>query len=89
MPLYGTGYIFSKSFFTGWVVVGIIWIFCSLLAVGVYPAWESRATALRVIRVIFTGKGASPHVVVGEPAIGEETSGTVTPEKRDMSVKDS
>jgi urea-proton symporter len=31
MPLYGTGYIFSLEFFTGWVVVGIIWIFLSLL----------------------------------------------------------
>ena len=25
MPLYGTKYIFSKKFFTGWVVVFIIW----------------------------------------------------------------
>jgi hypothetical protein len=28
-PLYGTGYIFSKKFFTGWVSVGIIWMFFS------------------------------------------------------------
>ena len=24
MPMYGSGYIFSKKFFTGWVVVGIM-----------------------------------------------------------------
>ena len=30
MPMYGTGYIFSLDFFTGWVVVGLIWIFFSL-----------------------------------------------------------
>ena len=30
MPMYGTGYIFSVRFFTGWVVVGIMWIFFSL-----------------------------------------------------------
>jgi hypothetical protein len=30
MPMYGTGYIFSLKFFTGWVVVGIMWIFFSL-----------------------------------------------------------
>jgi hypothetical protein len=30
MPMYGTGYIFSLRFFTGWVVVGIMWIFFSL-----------------------------------------------------------
>ena len=42
MPMYGSKYIFSEKFFTGWVVVGIIWIFFSLLIVGVYPVWESR-----------------------------------------------
>lgn len=30
MPMYGTSYVFSLDFFTGWVVVGIIWIFLSL-----------------------------------------------------------
>lgn len=30
MPMYGAGYIFSVKFFTGWVVVGIMWIFFSL-----------------------------------------------------------
>jgi hypothetical protein len=29
MPMYGTGYIFSKPFFTGWVCIGIIWLFFS------------------------------------------------------------
>ncbi|KAK9492345.1 Sodium:solute symporter family-domain-containing protein [Lipomyces doorenjongii] len=42
MPMYGSGYIFSKKFFTGWVVVGIIWILVSLIIVGIYPLWEGR-----------------------------------------------
>ncbi|KAH0559887.1 hypothetical protein GP486_003590 [Trichoglossum hirsutum] len=42
MPLYGSGYIFSKSFFTGWVSVGIAWLFFSGLCVAVYPLWEGR-----------------------------------------------
>jgi hypothetical protein len=29
MPMYGSGYIFSKKFFTGWVSVGIMWLFFS------------------------------------------------------------
>lgn len=29
-PLYGTSYIFSEKFFTGWVSVGIIWLFFSM-----------------------------------------------------------
>lgn len=32
MPMYGSGYIFSANFFTGWIVVGMIWIFLSLFA---------------------------------------------------------
>ena len=31
MPLYGTGYIFSPKFFTGWVVIGILWSWTSFL----------------------------------------------------------
>lgn len=42
MPLYGTGYIFSKKFFTGWVSVGILWLFCSSFCVGLFPLWEGR-----------------------------------------------
>jgi hypothetical protein len=42
MPMYGTGYIFSEKFFTGWVVVGIIWLMCSTMAVGIYPLIEGR-----------------------------------------------
>lgn len=29
MPMYGSAYIFSKKFFTGWVTVGILWLFFS------------------------------------------------------------
>lgn len=44
MPLYGSGYVFSKPFFRGWVVVGILWLFCSAACVAVYPLWEGRGT---------------------------------------------
>ncbi|KAK2600424.1 hypothetical protein N8I77_009957 [Diaporthe amygdali] len=52
MPMYGTGYIFSKQFFTGWVVVGIIWIFCSLFAVGLFPIYEGRKTLAETTKFI-------------------------------------
>ena len=61
MPLYGTGYVFSKRFFTGWVVVGIIWLFCSTACVGIYPLWEGRHTLAKVTKNIYmdlTGKRA-------------------------------
>ncbi|KAM4065292.1 sodium:solute symporter family protein [Hirsutella rhossiliensis] len=79
MPLYGSGYIFSKKFFTGWVSVGIIWIFCSFVTIGLYPAWESRATLARVVRHMVTGK--APAEPSPELASAEDLSGTATPVK--------
>ena len=63
MPLYGTSYIFGKNFFTGWVTVGIIWLFCSTFCVGLYPLWEGRrsmATTFQGIARDLTGKGKPP-----------------------------
>lgn len=60
MPMYGSGYIFSKKFFTGWVVVGILWMFCSAFCVGLYPLWEGRKTSIRTFKSIageLMGKG--------------------------------
>ncbi|KAH9833907.1 putative urea active transporter 1 [Teratosphaeria destructans] len=53
MPMFGSGYIFSKPFFTGWVTVGILWLFCSSICVGIYPLWEGRHTSSRTIKAIF------------------------------------
>ncbi|KAE8336918.1 hypothetical protein BDV24DRAFT_178091 [Aspergillus arachidicola] len=41
MPLY-RNYIFTKSFFSGWVTVAIIWQFFAFLAVVVYPLYDGR-----------------------------------------------
>jgi len=59
MPMYGSGYVFSEKFFTGWVVVGIMWLFGSLGCVGIYPLWEGRKSLAHNISSIFkdiTGK---------------------------------
>ncbi|OHE98312.1 sodium symporter family protein [Colletotrichum orchidophilum] len=53
MPLYGTGYVFGKSFFTGWVVVGITWLFASVIMVVFLPIFESRSTIVRTTRMMF------------------------------------
>ncbi|KAJ5644553.1 hypothetical protein N7507_010564 [Penicillium longicatenatum] len=39
--LFGTGYIYSKPFFTGWVVVSFLWIWISVFICVVYPIVES------------------------------------------------
>jgi Na+/proline symporter len=46
--LFGSSYIYSKSFFTGWVVVSFIWIWISVLICVVWPVVESLG-ALRGI----------------------------------------
>jgi len=83
MPMYGSAYIFSKKFFTGWITVGILWLFCSALCVGVYPLWEGRHTMARTIRAIFLdvpGK-RKPGVSVHEGEMAEET-GVSTPTEK-------
>lgn len=62
MPLYGTGYVFSKKFFTGWVSVGILWLFCSSFMVGLFPLWEGRRSMANTFKGIMrdlTGKGGA------------------------------
>ena len=60
MPRYGSGYMFSKKFFTGWVAVGILWLFVSSFCVGLYPLWEGRKTMKKTAVAIWkdvTGRG--------------------------------
>lgn len=35
--LFGTGYIFNRAFFTGWVVVSFIWVWASVIICVIYP----------------------------------------------------
>jgi hypothetical protein len=88
MPLYGTGYIFSQSFFSGWVIVGIIWLMCSTLAVGVYPLWEGRKSLARNFGGMWadlTGKGGrrGRAIPVMEGEKGAD-SGTHTPNPKEV-----
>lgn len=40
--MYGTAYKFSKHFFTGWVIVSLLWAIFAFSAVTVYPIIEGR-----------------------------------------------
>jgi urea-proton symporter len=77
-PLYGTAYIFSKKFFTGWVVVGIIWLMFSTVIVGIFPIWEGRHSMVHTFGSLFRdlcGKKTAP-VSVGQPQGNEDDSGS-------------
>jgi urea-proton symporter len=74
MPLYGTSYIFSKKFFTGWVVVGILWLFCSTACVGIFPLWQGRRTFGRTVKwMVMDAMGKwKPPVFEGQYEEGSE-----------------
>jgi hypothetical protein len=91
MPLYGSGYIFSPSFFAGWVVVGIIWLMCSTIAVGVYPLWEGRDSLRRnfggMWKEITGGRVAKRRTEVVEGREGR-TASDVTPVEESWKVEE-
>lgn len=88
MPLFGTGYVFSREFFTGWVVVGIIWLFCSVAMVVFLPIFQSRFTIVRTTKAMFTdflgvtGRRA-PEVTQGRHQAGDATPPEAAEEKTD------
>ncbi|KAF9357959.1 hypothetical protein BGX26_002751 [Mortierella sp. AD094] len=53
LPMFFSNYVFSKNFYTGWVVLSILWAICSSFAVIVYPMWESRTAIAEVCRGIY------------------------------------
>lgn len=42
MPMFFSQYIFSKGFFTAWVVISFIWVFVSGFISAILPIWEVR-----------------------------------------------
>ncbi|ONH65133.1 Urea active transporter [Cyberlindnera fabianii] len=53
MPMFGTGYIFSKRFFTGWITVWIGWLFLTAFLVCLFPLWEGRHGIYTTVRGIY------------------------------------
>ncbi|KAK3695696.1 Sodium:solute symporter family-domain-containing protein [Podospora appendiculata] len=86
MPMYGSGYVFSKPFFAGWVTIGIIWIFFSFIGVGLFPVWEGRKTLAHTFKSIYldlTGKASIKTIHAQDTAAEGKTSpGDVTPPEK-------
>jgi len=86
MPIYGSGYIFSSKFFTGWVTVGIIWLFFSAFCVGLFPLWEGRHSMAHTFRSIYrdiTGQRQIPasSTIQGRPPSSEDEAPSRQEEK--------
>ncbi|KAF8934407.1 urea active transporter [Dissophora ornata] len=53
LPMFFSKYVFSEGFYTGWVVLSIVWAICSTIAVTIYPIWESRGSIGEVFRGMY------------------------------------
>ncbi len=52
-PMYGSSYIFSKPFFTAWIILGVVWMLISFVVVGIYPLIEGRQTIISVCKNLY------------------------------------
>lgn len=66
IPMYSSGYVFSKPFFTGWVVVTFVWGFFGAITITCVPLWESRKDILLFFRVLLTGEWGSKEESDGQ-----------------------
>jgi hypothetical protein len=87
-PMFGSGYIFSKEFFTGWVVIGVIWVFAVFICVGIYPVWEGRNSIGHMVKAIFMDITGKRHVrayhIQGVNAVEDAKVACQTPTKFGM-----
>lgn len=88
MPLFGSRYVFSRPFFTGWVTVGILWLFCSTACVGIFPLWQGRKTMVHTVKsMLLDMRGKYRPTLqgrVGDAGAGDEgeEKGVETPEEK-------
>ncbi|KAG0344330.1 hypothetical protein BG004_004559 [Podila humilis] len=53
LPMFFSNYVFSRGFYTGWVILSIVWAICSTVAVTIYPIWESRDAFVEIFRGMY------------------------------------
>ncbi|ODV95730.1 hypothetical protein PACTADRAFT_2044 [Pachysolen tannophilus NRRL Y-2460] len=64
MPMYGQSYVFTKSFFRGWIIVIMIWLIIAALYITIFPVYESWDVLCGLFKAIKAGK-----TIKVEPAI--------------------
>lgn len=82
LPLFFSHYIYSKGFFTFYIVISFLWVFAAFGLCGILPIWETRTFWREFFTEVFTGRkkvvtGVSPAAV--KAASETSGSGTVTP----------
>ncbi|ETW75302.1 urea transporter [Heterobasidion irregulare TC 32-1] len=65
LPLFFAHTVYGVRGLTAWVVIGILWCFCSAFSVVLYPLWESREALRLIMRGIVKdifAKGSGKYV---------------------------
>ncbi|OJJ02653.1 hypothetical protein ASPVEDRAFT_53289 [Aspergillus versicolor CBS 583.65] len=55
LPMYAANYVFSKTFFTAWVAVSLIWLWITFVVISVYPVWDGRHQITEVMVGLLRG----------------------------------
>ncbi|PWY74168.1 Na+/solute symporter [Aspergillus eucalypticola CBS 122712] len=75
LPMYGSKYVFGKGFFTAWVVVGIIWLWITMLVAIIYPLIDGGVQQMIQISHALRGRkeavtsSSLPPVTKGSPEV--------------------
>jgi hypothetical protein len=79
--MYGSSYVFTKSFFTGWVIFGVAWMMISFIIVGIYPLVHGYETISAVFKNIYsdlTRKSRRNNEVRDSQPTNNEQTGSFT-----------
>jgi len=55
MPMFFAHYVFSKGFFTAWIIISFIWVFVSTGISVILPLWETSGFFKKFLREVFAG----------------------------------
>jgi len=87
LPIYGTNYIFSRNFFTGWIVVTFLWAWFAALVIIFLPLWEGRKGIVLLFSRVLNFLAGKPMLLIEgvnagasykateEPPVGSEKKG--------------
>ncbi|KAF4126263.1 LOW QUALITY PROTEIN: urea-proton symporter [Geosmithia morbida] len=79
LPMYGAKMVFSKSFFTAWIVISLVYLWFTLLVSNVYPLVDGGA---KKIYFILSGRTSE-----GKPSGGSSETSDVESPKTDAEVR--
>jgi len=70
LPMYAAKYVFSKTFFSAWIVIAVIWLWGTLFVAGFYPIIDGRGQLIAIYKALRDGT----EVKAEDEAVESETT---------------